>query len=76
MKYTVALSGHAGTVVEVEAATTLEARTKAEEEAYVSLCHQCEHQVSVGDEWRAIEVLDDQGQTAWNDTDYGPDNLT
>lgn len=69
MKYTVALTSGATTVIDVEADTPEEAREKACEEAYVGLCHQCAHDVTVGDEWEPVEVTDDSGNVVWHDAD-------
>ena len=67
MKYTVVLVAGATTVVDVEANTADEAREKACEEAYVSLCHQCAHDVTVGDEWEPVQVTDDSNEVVWHD---------
>lgn len=68
MTYRVVLVSGATTVVEVEDANSPEsARQKACEEANVSLCHQCEQDVSIGDEWRPIQVSDASGEVLWHD---------
>lgn len=67
MKYSVSLSGYASKAVHVEAENPDEARVQAVEEAYVSLCHQCAHQVDVGDEWEPTAVLDESGATVWEE---------
>lgn len=51
MKYLVSMSTGASGVVEVEADSPDEAVDKACEEMYVSICHQCAREVTVGDEW-------------------------
>jgi hypothetical protein len=56
-KYRVPLSGYAGTTVDVETDETDPEKIArlAEEDAYVSLCHQCASQADIGDEWTAVE---------------------
>lgn len=67
MKYTVLLQSAAGTWVDVEADTPQEAAQRGEEDAHVSICHQCAGQVDVGDEWEVVEVLDeDSNEVDWH----------
>ena len=65
MKYKVYLNGHASASVEVEADDIDEAREKAENEVYVSLCHQCAHEVEVSDDWETHSVYDDTDHLVW-----------
>lgn len=69
MKYKVYLNGHASASVEVEADDIDEAREKAENEVYVSLCHQCAHEVEVSDDWETHSVYDESGQLAWSQSE-------
>lgn len=65
MRYSVSMSGYASTVVYVEADGPDEAREKAEQEVYVSLCHQCAGHADIGDEWEPTAVLDEDNETVW-----------
>lgn len=65
MKYTVVLASSSTTVIDVEADTPEEARERACNEAYVSLCHQCSDSVEVGDDWEPTQVTDDSHEVVW-----------
>lgn len=52
-KYRVVLSTNVTTTVVVEADSPEEAVEKAEEETDITLCHQCNREVEIGDEWSA-----------------------
>lgn len=67
MKYTVVMIAGATIVVDVEADSPDAARERACEEAYASLCHQCAHDVTLGDEWEPIQVTDAGGEVLWHD---------
>jgi hypothetical protein len=67
MRYRVVLVAGATTVVDVEAHSPEEAREEASQEAYVSLCHQCGDDVTVGDDWEPVQVTDDSNQVVWSD---------
>ncbi|MEU9259013.1 hypothetical protein AB0D68_11070 [Streptomyces sp. NPDC048212] len=55
-KYTVPLWGYANTAVEVETDSTdlNEIAALAELQAHATLCHQCAHNVDLGDEWQPV----------------------
>jgi len=55
-KWNVCVTYDASVVVEVEAATEEEAKTKAIEDAHVSLCHHCAHEITIGDPIEAVEA--------------------
>ena len=68
-KYYVTVIYSASKSVEVEAESPQEAANKAYEsdKAYVSLCHQCSHNIDVGDPYRAYVYNDDQTQELFDD---------
>lgn len=55
-KYRVPFNGYASTTVDVETDETDPAKIVdlAQEDTYVSLCHQCASSVDVGDEWEPV----------------------
>lgn len=64
VRYRVPLTTWANTTVDVETDSTDadEISRLAEENAYVSLCHQCADKVDVGDEWNAVETNGDPSE--------------
>lgn len=52
----VCITYDASVVVEVEAETEEEAKEKAFDNAHVSLCHHCAHELDLGDPVDAVEA--------------------
>jgi hypothetical protein len=69
-KYTVHFTTVASTTVQVEADDPDEAIDRAYNEVYVSLCHQCAHEMDLGGEWEAEAVTDESGKTLWEEKPY------
>lgn len=66
-EFRVFLVASASMTIDVTADSLDEAMDKAYNEAYVSLCHQCDDYVDFSDDWQPILVTDTAGEILWEE---------